>query len=113
MAYARWYMESSREVEGASNRAHWEAAARKGNEDAIRKLHGPEFPESLDYLWNWALQLYGRSGMSMAGLLPLSYTTIAAWAELTEQWPTPREVRALIQLDGEMIATTRPEKHDG
>jgi hypothetical protein len=39
----------------------------------------------------------------MAGLMPLSYTTIADWARLKDMAPLPHEVDALIQLDAVML----------
>ena len=84
---------------GASERDHLLQAARKGNEDAQAALRGPEPPEDMFYLVGWAEALYGRSGVSMEGLAPLSYSTIEAWARLMGVYPDPLEVQALITLD--------------
>ena len=94
--------------DGASQRDHWEAAARAGDEAAIAKLTMPEYPECADYLWRWALELHGRSGVGMSGLVPLTYETVAAWAKLRGVWPTPAEVTALLAIDGAL--SLGPEK---
>lgn len=51
------------------------------------------------YLYEWALALHGRSGADMGGVSLLSYGTIADWARLTDTWPQPHEVEALLQID--------------
>lgn len=56
-------------------------------------------PEALGYLHEWLLELFGRSGVSMDGLAPLTYSTIADWARLTDRRPQPHEVKALLHLD--------------
>lgn len=85
--------------DGVPRRDHLEASAAKGNAHAIAALAGPEFPEALGYLYDWLQQLVGRSGADLNGTAPLAYGTIAAWAALTDQWPTPYEVEALLTLD--------------
>ena len=100
MDYAAHYVECSQKAEGGSTmRDHWEAAARSGSVVAADKLVAPEFPEELSYLWDWTLELHGRSGAGMAGLNPLSYETIDAWGRLTGRDPMPHEVEGLILLD--------------
>ena len=97
MAYARHHAEcSKRAPDGSTMREHWEAS---GSAVARAKLEAPEFPEDLAYLWDWTLELHGRSGVSMAGLNPLTYQTLDAWARLLERDPMPHEVEALILLD--------------
>jgi hypothetical protein len=66
-------------------------------------LQGPEYPHELEYLRGWTSEMFGRSGASMSGLLPLSFTTIAAWSELKGVSVEPHEVDALIQLDSAML----------
>lgn len=107
MDFARHHVESNRLVDDVAVREHWEAAARKGNPEAIAKLRGPEMPESVAYLWLWILELHGRSGATMSGLAPLSYETIAHWSTLTGRNPDPLEVRALIDLDSVLMGQYR------
>ena len=89
--------------------ATWELAAARGNEAARRKLDGPEFPEELAYVWEWARELHGRSGVGMAGIAPLSYQTIDAWQKLTGTMLTPLDVEALIAVDGALLSASRPK----
>jgi hypothetical protein len=74
--------------EWAARVARWEA-----------ELAGPPVPPALQYLLEWLDELFGRSGATMDGLAPLSYTTVRAWAELTDRCPRPHEVQALLMLD--------------
>ncbi|MFH1603815.1 MAG: hypothetical protein ABIH03_07905 [Pseudomonadota bacterium] len=97
-------------VDGTPQRDHWEAAARAGNADAALKLTPPDYPDCVGYLWEWVLELHGRSGVTMAGLAPLTYETVAAWAKLRGVRPTPEEVAALLVLDAELCAGSAPER---
>jgi hypothetical protein len=51
------------------------------------------------YLWRWAIELYGRSGLGLGGVAPLSHRELRAWAENTGERPTRREVEALMRID--------------
>jgi hypothetical protein len=86
------------------NRDHLEVAARKGSARAIAALYnGPQIPDSVAYLWDWARELHGKSGVGMSGFNPLTYTTIADWARLTGNEPEPHEVEALFWLDAILL----------
>jgi hypothetical protein len=80
-------------------RVHLQRAAERGDRRAAAALEGPEYPEEFVYLYRWALELLGRSGVGMSGYAPLSYGTIADWVRLTGTEIYPHEVRALLQLD--------------
>lgn len=56
------------------------------------------------------LELYARSGIGMNGVAPLSYTTIADWAQLTGRCPTLMEVDALVELDAVMSSFAAKEE---
>jgi hypothetical protein len=84
-------------------RAHYEAAAKRGDSRSQAALDGPEFPETLDYLWGWAMALYGRSGAGTAGFAPLSYQTLQAWSALTGNELTRWEVDALVRIDAALL----------
>ena len=96
--------------DGSKQRDHWEAGAVAGNADALAKLTAPEYPDCVDYLWKWALELHGRSGVSMSGLAPLTYEAITAWAVLRKVWLTPSEVKALIDIDTALCAGAGEKK---
>lgn len=86
--------------DGTAERAHLEPLAAKGNARAIALLQGPPLPEALSYLYDWSVELHGKSGFGQhGGVLPLTYTTIADWSRLTGTEVRPDEVRALMLLD--------------
>lgn len=88
-----------------SNRDHLEVAAKKGSARAIAAIFsGPQLPEALSYLWDWALELHGKSGVNMGGFNPLTYTTIVDWALLTGREIEPHEVDALLALDRVLLS---------
>jgi hypothetical protein len=89
--------------DGSRQRDTWRHAADRGSKAAAAKLVSPPFPEALGYLWLWTLDLLGRSGFTDRGIVPLSYATLGWWSYVTDQHPTPREVRALMELDGIML----------
>jgi hypothetical protein len=86
--------------DGASNRSHLESAARRGVASAIQALEGPDYPHSVHYLREWVTELHGQSGHTSVGtLVPLTFTTVDAWARMTGNRPAPHEVVALLELD--------------
>jgi len=89
-----------RDENGTPYRDHLELKAKRGDAKAIRELEPPcDPPDVLLYLMDWAYELVGRSGATMAGLAPLSYPTVESWARLMDLTLSPLEVRALIALD--------------
>lgn len=66
---------------------------------ALALLDGPEFPESLDYLWRWFTELDRARTFSMNGPDPITHTAIDAWARLTGRTPDALEVDAILLLD--------------
>lgn len=66
---------------------------------AQEEVDGPPVPPALAYLLQWSWELHGRSGVSMDGLAPLSFTAVRDWAVLTEREIDPHEVQALLLLD--------------
>lgn len=97
------------QVEGFAVRTHFDrrlqrVLATKGEDHpdtvmAQQELEGPAAPEPVQYLLRWSWEMYGRSGVSMDGVAPLSYTTIRDWAVLTDRAIDPHEVQALLVLD--------------
>ena len=67
--------------------------------EAQDALEGPAPPPALEYLLRWSVELYGRSGVGMSGLAPLSFTSIRVWATLMQYELEPYEVVALLRLD--------------
>jgi hypothetical protein len=93
---------------GFAQRAHLLGLVRMGKATEAQReiLEGPPFPEALSYLWEWHQELARTRSVGMAGVEPLTYLTIDAWARLTDRQPLPDEVDALLQLDA---VTRSPE----
>lgn len=75
-------------------------------------LNGPRMPAALLYLWRWAIDLHGHSGAGMAGAAALTYESVLAWAVLMNQYPAPREVRALMKVDAALRGVSAPDKRE-
>ena len=71
---------------------------RQGRKPAS-ELAGPEIPPGLRYLWAWFLEVTRTRQTGHAGMQSLTYTEIMAWAMLTDRYPLPYEVDALLALD--------------
>jgi hypothetical protein len=93
---------------GFAQRAHLLGLVKRGRATAaqIEMLEGPPFPDVLDYLWEWHVELVRTRNVGMNGAEPLTYQAIDAWARLTDRQPLPHEVEALLQLDA---VTRHPE----
>jgi len=98
---------------GGTVRDHWLKAAKSRaaatRTKARHALDGPPYPAELAYLDAWSLELVGRSGAGASGPAPLTYESIAAWADMTERRPAPHEVRALMLLDAARLAALQPD----
>ena len=92
-----------------STREHYEIAAR-WDEGARKMLQGPKLPDGFAYLWRWAGELYGRSGVGMSGAAPLNPLVIEGWARGVGETVTPREFRALMRIDTALRGTVSKKK---
>jgi hypothetical protein len=97
--------------DGSTPRQHfarWAAINHRAHPDAI----GPECPRWLEYLWQWWLELNLVRGSSGFGPLPVSFTEIAAWAQLTRRAPDPFEVECIVALDRAFLNSyAKPNGH--
>jgi hypothetical protein len=93
---------------GFAQRAHLQGLVKRGRATAAQRrlLDGPPFPESLDYLWEWHMELARTRNYNMNGPEPLTYPAVDAWARLTGREPEPYEVDALFRLD---VVTRHPD----
>lgn len=108
--------------DGRTRRAVLEASAARGNPVAVAALEGPECPDTMYHLVEWAIALVGRSGADMSGhLLPLAHREVLAWSMLSGQVPAPHEVAALMTLDSALrtkvedqpvVVTTQTPRND-
>lgn len=88
-----------KDVHAPTHRQVWEQLAAKDDARAIAALEAPAFPEWIGYLGVWSKALFGRSGVGMDGLAPLTHTTLAHWQQNTGIVATPAEIDALLVLD--------------
>lgn len=83
--------------DGAGARAHLRRAAERGGAGSVNALRVPDFPESLDYLYDW-FRAQSR-GEAVHGPALLTHRDVLAWADLMQTAPEPHEVQALLDLD--------------
>lgn len=84
-------------------RVHLESAAARGSALAIARLEGPEPPEDLLYLLEYAEELARGRRYSVNGPEPIGWTDIHAWAQLTGRHPEPDEVHAILLIDAVLL----------
>ena len=114
--YLRYQNRLNHKEKHGSTEAHLRKAAKGNTPGAVlaRKILGeePDLPEDFEFMVEWVYALHGRSGASMAGLLPLSYTTVEAWVKLMDiHYIEPYHIEALLVLDAAMlIDPSKPQK---
>ena len=69
-----------------------------------KQLEEIELPYCVAYLWGYFCELSNGRGYSEAGPLPLNYSEILAWSQLTKTDPTTWEVQAIKTIDRIFIA---------
>lgn len=67
------------------------------------ELEGPEFPDVIEYLWEFFLELHAARPMGGMGAGPLTFEGIKAWCELTHRCLQTWEVRAIKEIDAEWL----------
>lgn len=113
MEYARWHAKQTKVVSGATQEAHWRALAKRGDRTALRALSGPEFPESLRYLWRISETVRGRSGAHMGGLNPVSPCVLREHLNFMGQDLEPHEYEAVLALDAIALTADSKESDNG
>ena len=63
------------------------------------QLEPKEMPECLYYLWEWFCELSGGRGYAEFGALPLNYSEIFSWSQLTHSEPEAWEVEVIKTID--------------
>lgn len=66
-------------------------------------LRLPPIPAALAHIWDWFCELSASRTGNGGGANPIAFTEIEAWARLTGRLLTPRDVRAIGLLDGELF----------
>jgi hypothetical protein len=62
-------------------------------------LIGPEFPDEVLHVWSAFLLLSETRAQGFSGPLPITYSEIKSWIELTGNYLLPWEVEAVKKLD--------------
>lgn len=62
-------------------------------------LIGPDFPEEVLHVWSAFLFLSETRAAGFSGPLPITYSEIKSWTELTGNYLSPWEVEAVKKLD--------------
>lgn len=107
IAYARHVAQLRQPAkDGASRRAHLEAAAARGHARAIELLAEPPFPEPLRPLWEIFERLDSMREVGVNGLCRFTPMHIDASRRLFGWTLAPHEVEALVMLD---LVTLYPE----
>lgn len=70
----------------------------------------PEFPDEIEYVWDWFVELHEARTGNGFGPNPLSFTELAHWQALCDTRIQPWEVRAIRAIDNAYIASRRPSK---
>lgn len=84
-------------------RQNLEVLAGRGDAEAAAALRGPEYPDEIDYLYGWALELHRARPTGPNGASYHTYPDIYAWAQLSGRSPTPEEVDGLLELGAVML----------
>lgn len=71
-------------------------------------LEAPEFPDLLQYVWDWFEELSKRRSYHAAGANPLTWLELEVWARMTGVEPTRRECLLLFRLD-DVVTKHEPE----
>ncbi|MCQ4160861.1 hypothetical protein NON00_13080 [Roseomonas sp. GC11] len=61
------------------------------------------FPEGMQHVWNWFLELDAARGGTGFGPLPLQWGEIHAWMSATGARPTPWELNLIRDADAEAL----------
>lgn len=69
-------------------------------------IEHPELPIGGAMLWEWFWELDCARAYTGSGPAPITYTDIAAWAQLTKAEPEEWEVRALKMMDSARMDET-------
>lgn len=84
--------------DGIAYRVHLEKVADRM--PAARKaLEGPPLPEAGAYVWTWFLELNAARAPGFAGITPLSFLDMQAWAQATGRSVRRLELQWLKELD--------------
>jgi len=88
---------SEPQSDGKPLRSHLESIYRQTGHKP-EKLINTDCPESMQYLWEYFLELHNTRGGGM-GISSISYTEMQAWCSLLSIHITPTEVEIIKMID--------------
>ena len=99
MVYAEWdFKLSIPDKDGIPEREHLKVVEQQTGKTPL-PLIAPDFPEVLDYLWEIFIKLSNTRGQGFDDPLPITYSEIKSWSEMTGTEIYPWEVDAVKRLD--------------
>jgi len=84
--------------DGSTERDNLEAAQRQMS-TPITELEPVECHICIQYIWGWFCELSGGRNYADGHPMPLSYSEIESWANLTKTEPTAWEIGVIKQID--------------
>jgi hypothetical protein len=96
-------------TDGATDRAHLEAAARMGNARAIASLRGPVLPSAGVFAWVVFCDLDRWRGAGGFGMTPLTLHDLAAYEARHDVRIDAETVELVKALDHERLAAAQPK----
>ncbi|MDI6742662.1 MAG: hypothetical protein QMD11_07970 [Smithella sp.] len=87
-----------RQKDGASLREHLEVVHMQIGK-MPEQLKPVDIPDFVNYLWQWFLELSRGRGYAEYGPMPLSYSEIKAWAQLTKTELQSWELNVIKKID--------------
>jgi len=104
LEYAQHEFElGKRQKDGASLREHLESVHRQTGR-MPDQLEPVEIPYYIKYIWEWFCSMSNGRGYAEWGAMPLTYSEIKAWAELTKCEPMAWEVEILKKIDNIFVS---------
>lgn len=102
LAFAEKELELSRVVkDGSENpltvRDHYNVIWRKTGNKPAELVN--DCPDGMGYLWQWFVELHHARQSNGFGISPLSYSEMLAWSELTNQKPSPSDIKTIKRID--------------
>ena len=89
---------NARQKDGATLRDHLEIVYRQTGKMPAQ-LEPVEVPQAILYLWGWFCELSNARQYGEFGPMPISFSEIKAWSDLTHSDPAAWEVATLKEID--------------
>lgn len=100
MEYARWDLKLGKtDKDGISEREHLEVVKKTTGKTPLALVPPTDFPKDLEHVWIAFLELSERRGYSQVGPLPITYSDIFHYKEVTGNQIDPNEVSTILELD--------------